>query len=89
MVATLDVMRGGVGVNIQEATNVALEKGEFITRETKEFAPYRILPTDTDECFIVYIAKEFIEVVGTSIPGKRWNPKAEDILANDWAVKPL
>lgn len=76
-------------MNIQEATKLAMETGGFITRDIEEFKAYRILPTSTDECFIIHIAKDFVEKVGTSIPGKRWNPKAEDILANDWAVKSL
>lgn len=77
-------------MNIQEATKVALEEGQFITRETEEFKAFRIQPTHTDDCFVVHISKEYVDQMGEKyIPGKRWNPKAEDILANDWAVKPL
>jgi len=77
-------------MDIQKATRIALTTGQFITREAEEFKPYRILPTNSDDCFVVHIAKEYINQMGEKyIPGKRWNPKVEDILANDWTVKSL
>lgn len=77
-------------MNIQKATRIALTTGQFITRETKYFKRYRILPTKSDSCFVVHIAKEYVDQMDEKyIPGKRWNPKVEDILANDWVVKPL
>jgi hypothetical protein len=37
----------------------------------------KIRPTDTDECCIVSGAKK---------EAPRWNPQAEDLIANDWVV---
>ncbi|MER2048185.1 MAG: MW1434 family type I TA system toxin [Solibacillus sp.] len=75
---------------IQEAIKVALEEGKFITRDTDGFEAFRIQPTQTNDCFVVHISKEYINQVGEEYtPGKRWNPMVEDILAIDWIVKPL
>lgn len=76
-------------MNIQEAIRLAIKSGEFITRSTKDFEPFRILPTDNYDCLIVYLAKGYEGNLNNFIPGKRWNPKAEDLLANDWEVKSI
>ncbi|MGE7841412.1 hypothetical protein ACQKNX_11510 [Lysinibacillus sp. NPDC093712] len=70
-------MMGVKNVNIQEATRIALNEGLFITREIQGFEHFRIQPTNTDDCYIVHISKDYIGQVGEKyIPGKRWNPKA-------------
>lgn len=76
-------------MNIQEATKLALEEGKYITREANSFKAYRILPTNTDDCFVILVAKDYVERLGKNILSKRWNPKAKDIMANDWVVKDL
>ncbi|MCL9969796.1 DUF2829 domain-containing protein [Anoxybacillus kestanbolensis] len=75
-------------MNIQEATKLALEKGLCITRTGDELYKFmRIKPTDTPDCCIVFPSPEYERIAGKKIsPAKRWNPKAEDLLADDWIV---
>lgn len=68
-------------MNIQEATKQAVAEGKQITRINAWWGGgengIKILPTNTDECCIVSIAKK---------EAPRWNPQAEDLIADDWAV---
>lgn len=68
-------------MNIQEATKKAVAEGKQITRTNSWWGGgengIKIRPTNTDECCIVSTAK--MEVL-------RWNPQAEDLIADDWAV---
>ena len=68
---------------IQEATKKALEAGGYITRESwgERFAVY-IEPTDTPLCCLVHSLKI------KEGPRPRWNPQAEDLIADDWYVLP-
>ena len=78
-VATLDVMRGGVRVNIQEATKVALEEGKFITRVCfKNHA--KIQPTNGIGGCILSTTDNSAQ------PRGGWQPSAEDLTADDWKV---
>ncbi len=75
-------------MNIQEATRLAMQTNQFIMRTNDSDEPFRYLPTNTDDCFVVYIAKDYVKRIGKDVLGKRWNPRAEDILADDWIVTP-
>lgn len=71
-------------VNIVEATKKALEQGTGIINEKLEAANYYILPTNTAECFLLI-------PIGLTHASQekvcpRWNPKATDILSDDWQV---
>lgn len=62
-------------MNIFEATVKALEEGKRIRRQGAI-----ITPTNTGECCL-------IEVEGLKkAPGKRWQPKAEDLISDEWEV---
>lgn len=37
-----------------------------------------ILPTDTDRCCLIF--------EGEKVLSSRWNPKREDLIANDWVL---
>ena len=68
-------------MNIQEATKQAVAEGKQITRINAWWGGgengIKMRPTDTDECWIVSIAKK---------EAPRWNPQAEDLTADDWVV---
>ena len=71
-------------MNIVEATKNALEQGIGITNKYLRNINCYLLPTNTDECYLIvpagYSHKEDKKVAA------RWNPKAADILSNDWEV---
>lgn len=73
-------------MNIQEATKKALESGKYITREglAGEIGRIRIKPTDTPDCCIVLISDP--RKIPSARVGKRWNPQAEDLMADNWIV---
>lgn len=62
---------------IHEAVQIALEIGACIVRR-KYLRYHHIKPTDSDEGFIL-VGKE-------QAPCPRWQPKAEDLMADDWTV---
>ena len=69
-------------MNIQEATKLAMEKGQSIYRKDlrNEGLRGKILPTNDPYHGMLY-----------TIPDKksyrqRWQPMAEDLLADDWEV---
>lgn len=75
----LQLSKNGRGerVNIREATLKAAEIGGLIVRpQWKGFV--HIKPTDGPDCCIPYGKGQQ--------PGKRWNPCAEDLVAEDWEV---
>ncbi|MED4727037.1 MULTISPECIES: Thoeris anti-defense Tad2 family protein [Aneurinibacillus] len=78
-------------MNIQDATKLALEKDLYIIRESSPFRKYsKIKPTDTSDCCMVYKTKYAEQMHGGKLaPGKRWNPDASDLLADDWIVTEL
>lgn len=67
-------------MNIQDATRKAIADGKQITRSNAWWGGtngIKIRPTDTDECCIVSNQKK---------EAPRWNPQAEDLIADDWIV---
>lgn len=68
-------------MNIQEATKQAIAEGKQITRINAWWGGgengIKIRPTNTHECCIVSNAKK---------EAPRWNPQAEDLIADDWVV---
>ncbi len=64
---------------IQEAVKKTVEEKLFITRKNKEiFRDIKIKPTNTSRACEVYRNNSL------SVP--RWNPQAEDLMADDWIV---
>lgn len=62
---------------IHEAVSLASESGGYITR--RKFAKrVRIKPTDSDEGLIIAVKNQ--------APYPRWQPRAEDLIADDWMV---
>ena len=64
-------------MNIQTAVAVAMSLGRHISRPGW---PTAIEPTNTDACCIIHMKD------GSKLPGPRWNPTAEDLVADDWMV---
>jgi len=64
-------------VFIHEVVKCAVSSNSFITRQSYA-GNIRIKPTDSCEGFI------FIN--SNNIPHPRWQPRAEDITADDWIV---
>lgn len=65
-------------MNISKAVRIAVEQRKFFTRpEYKD--SFKTLPTDTDECCILYDAN------GEKI-APRWQPSASDLMAEDYIV---
>ena len=79
-------MKRGVKMQIQEAVKESLKSGKWIRR--KEFVAengkteVRLLPTDSGNCCIASIWE-----YGNLKSSRRcWNPKAEDLIAEDWEI---
>ena len=66
-------------VNITEATKEALKSNNYIIRTCWDWGLV-VQPTDTTDCCIVLNADTKERV------GQRWNPKAEDLTADDWEL---
>ena len=64
---------------IHDATKLALEENKFITRESWD-GNWILKPTNTTKCCVV------IPLFGDGKSGPRWNPNADDLIANDWKV---
>lgn len=64
---------------IHEAVLMSLQNGKYIYRTSKKGIPHKILPTNTLDCCLIIPEKN-------SSLGKKWNPKAEDLMANDWEI---
>lgn len=77
-------------MNIAEAMRSRTNEKPFITRAawkhtnkmTGEILQMLIDPTNTPDCCVVY------SKISTG-PRRRWNPKAEDLSADDWTVEGL
>ena len=81
-------------MNIIEATRKALKEGVGIKNKNDITQNY-LLPTNTRECYIVDAAglTATQNPIGFAVGNNtkavpRWNPKAEDILSNDWELYP-
>ena len=74
-------------VNICEAVKVAMEKGGYIARPYdtgwNDGAITIIAPTNTRDCCWGAIKMPDGEIRPAH---KRWNPTAEDLMAEDWEV---
>lgn len=69
-------------MRINEAVTIALEKNQFIYRESEKEngLDFRVLPTnDLLDCCLVYSPEK------EKFSG-RWNPTASDLIAEDWNV---
>lgn len=71
---------------INQAIALARKSNKCITREAWEpvkracySAGIQILPTDTPDCCVIY--SEACKTIA-----RAWNPRAEDLLADDWLV---
>lgn len=73
---------------IHEAIKAALHKGLAITRQVpgNMWEEAAIVPTNTSDC--CFIAHADIEAARRmKLPiGRRWNPLAEDLIADDWVL---
>lgn len=75
---------------IHEAIKKAMKSGSALRRKTGEeftlWSQVAILPTNTTDC--CYIVTTVIEEGHRKCvhPGRRWNPLAEDLLADDWEL---
>lgn len=69
-------------MTINEAVKLSIKENKCITRSGNSFQEY-ILPTDTTDCCIGFLKDEngnFKEIA------VRWNPCAEDLIADDWEL---
>lgn len=68
-------------MDIKEATILAMNKGKYMYRksEKEEGIDVNVLPTNTWDCCILISDS-------TDKVGKRWNPTADDLMADDWEV---
>ena len=68
-------------MNIQQATKQAIAEGKQMTRRNTWWGigkcRIKIKPTDTVDCCVVTDGKK---------GSPRWNPQAEDLIADDWIV---
>jgi len=81
-------------MNIQQATKLALDTNQYISREGSLFDKYvRLQPTNTDGGYLIIAVNQHAKqgkakgMINT--PGKRWQPYAEDLIADDWYVTGL
>lgn len=64
---------------IHEAVKIALEKDKSIARESEPWSGrFKIKPTDTPDCCLA--------AIDNKPPRRGWQPKAEDLLADDWTI---
>ena len=82
-------MRGGEGVDIIEATKKAMEKGVGIQNAISKQTDSYLLPTNTNECYLVIPIGYKLDGDYEKTPAPRWNPKAEDVLKDDWELYPI
>ncbi len=68
-------------MNIIEATKQALEGNHFITRSSSMMC-YKLKPTNDNSAGYVSISRAH----RLSSHWPRWNPNADDILADDWIL---
>lgn len=71
-------------MNIQEAVKQSLEKGVAITRDNDRMAG-AILPTNINlyQCLIITTHYERKQTAHA-----RWQPSADDLMADDWILYP-
>lgn len=65
---------------IHEAVTKAMETKKFISRSGNGlWSKIKLWPTNGDDGFVVHYALN-------NTPCHRWQPRAEDLVANDWVV---
>ena len=63
-------------MNIKEATRIAMETNKCIARKSRQLT---VKPTNGWECcLLIHPTKQEY--------APRWNPEAEDLMADDWEV---
>ncbi len=66
---------------IHEAVKAAVEEGRFITRPTAWWGKrIKTKPTNSPDCCMVFSCDN------KTSPARGWQPQAEDLMADDWAV---
>ncbi|MFT8860897.1 MW1434 family type I TA system toxin [Schleiferilactobacillus harbinensis] len=66
-------------MNIQDAVTAALEQGKGITRKSWMPRPIYLIPTNTTVRFVIVLPNN-------DKPAPRWEPSADDLVANDWII---
>lgn len=66
-------------MNIKEACIKAKKEGRGIRRKTSNFDTY-FIPTNTESCVLIVLPDK------NKFAIKRWNPKFDDLIADDWEV---
>ena len=67
-------------MNIYEAAKIAVKINGKIYRRCEGFQFVRIEPTDTPDCCRISHTREINF-------GRRWQPSAKDLIAEDWTVE--
>ena len=67
-------------MNIKDAIIQANKKGRGITRRSYGTHPRMLLPTNTASCILI------VPFEDNQFKTKRWNPRMEDLVADDWYV---
>lgn len=65
-------------MTIQEATKQSMEMGTYIRRKNVLWQKIKLKPTNTPDGCIAFKQG--------NPPRKGWQPKAEDLMAEDWIV---
>lgn len=74
---------------IHEAVSEAMAQGRRMQRRSSTFwRAVRIRPTNTSACCLMETTEEFrkAKCFQKKVLSPRWNPSAEDLLADDWEV---
>ena len=75
---------------IHEAVREAREKGLAIRRtgnlENSLWGVTAVLPTDTFDCCFIFATDRSDHRAAKIEVGRRWNPLAEDLMADDWEL---
>lgn len=68
-------------MNIKDAVTIALKENKYIYRQSEkdEGIQVNILPTNTFDCCL-------LTTDDNEFAGKRWNPNANDLIADDWEI---
>lgn len=66
-------------MNIQEAVRESLESKKMIAR--KSISQVAFIPTNNPIFLVVIVDKK-----NRRLPGKGWQPSAQDLIADDWYV---
>lgn len=67
-------------MKIHEAVEKALKEKKPITRTSLSGFGFKVFPTDSSDCCYLIPEDEKQQ------PARRWNPTANDLLADDWEL---